>query len=278
MNVKLMTFDNHDELYKIKRYVENAACVLRILTDDSKSTCRFGVKFGASLSIVPSLLLLARELGLDVVGVSFHVGSGCFDESAFGDAVRVARKAFDIGAGLGFNFRLLDVGGGFPGKSATGLQFEKVARLLGPLVDELFPSEVEVIAEPGRYFVSAAFTLATQIIARRVVQNGDSTGYMYYVNEGVYGAFNNLTFDHATVTLKPLLSSKGFKDTQGPFYKSSVWGPTCDSIDLIAKEIDLPELRVGDWLVCEEMGAYTSAAASGFNGFGKARVVYTCQE
>jgi ornithine decarboxylase len=168
-DVNIMTFDNADELYKIKSIAPNSQLVLRILTDDSKSLCRFGVKFGASLSIVPSLLSIAKKLNLKVIGISFHVGSGCFDASSFTDAVELARKAFDIGASLGFDFSLLDIGGGFPGNRPDGLQFKDIAASLGPCIDRLFPSSVKVISEPGRYFVSSAFTLATNIVARRVV-------------------------------------------------------------------------------------------------------------
>ena len=156
-----MTFDNADELYKISLVAPATKLVLRILTDDSKSICRFGVKFGASLSIVPSLLKVAKELNLDIIGISFHVGSGCFDATAFADAVRLARDAFDIGAALGFDFNFLDIGGGFPGENPVAL--------LRPLLDELFPPHIRVIAEPGRFFVSAAYTLAVNVVARRVV-------------------------------------------------------------------------------------------------------------
>ena len=168
-NVSIMTFDNADELYKISLVAPATKLVLRILTDDSKSICRFGVKFGASLSIVPSLLKVAKELNLDIIGISFHVGSGCFDATAFADAVRLARDAFDIGAALGFDFNFLDIGGGFPGENPVGLQFEEIAALLRPLLDELFPPHIRVIAEPGRFFVSAAYTLAVNVVARRVV-------------------------------------------------------------------------------------------------------------
>ncbi len=165
-----MTFDNGDELYKIKSINPRAKMVLRILTDDSKSLCRFGVKFGASLALVPSLLLTAKQLDMEVIGISFHVGSGCYDASSFSDAVHLARKAFDIGAALGFQFTLLDIGGGFPGRSPSGLQFPDIAALLGPTIDELFPDEgVSVIAEPGRYFASSCYTLAVNITSRRVV-------------------------------------------------------------------------------------------------------------
>jgi ornithine decarboxylase len=82
-NVEMMTFDNSDELYKIARSFPTAKLIIRIHTDDTKALCRLNLKFGASLVAVPSLLAKAKELGLNVIGVSFHVGSGCFDSSAF---------------------------------------------------------------------------------------------------------------------------------------------------------------------------------------------------
>jgi ornithine decarboxylase len=174
--VDVMTFDNVDELHKIKSINPHARLVLRILTDDSKSKCRFGVKFGASLDVVPMLLHTAKELRLKIIGISFHVGSGCFDASSFTDAVETARKAFDIGDALGFDFELLDIGGGFPGNHPDGLQFNDIAAVLGPAIDRLFPPSVRVISEPGRYFVASAYTLAVNIIARRVIPR-DSQSY-----------------------------------------------------------------------------------------------------
>jgi ornithine decarboxylase len=289
-DVSMMTFDNEDELLKVKMHHPSAKLILRILTDDSKSTCRFGVKFGASLAIVPKLLAVAKELDLKVIGISFHVGSGCFDASSFKDAVVLAREAFDIGQYHGFRFTLLDIGGGFPGRSSSGLQFSDIAHLIRPLIDELFPAYVRVIAEPGRYMVSNAFTLAVNIIARRVVQSkptddsgGHSDpGFMYYINDGMYGSFNCITFDHAVVYPKPLLRSGVFIPPNSVKAKSSireyscsVWGPTCDSIDCMGRDMMLPEMDVGDFLVFENMGAYTMAAASNFNGFKKSSIVYT---
>lgn len=105
--------------------------------------------------------------------LSFHVGSGCSDEHAFSDAVMRARTVFDQAEAMGFNFTLLDVGGGFPGADVKdGITFEKVAAVLGPAVDELFSPEIRVIAEPGRYYVASAFTICTNIIGRRTVGNG----------------------------------------------------------------------------------------------------------
>jgi ornithine decarboxylase len=160
----MMTFDNADELYKIARAHPRAKCILRILTDDSKSLCAFGIKFGASLVTVPGLLAKAKELNLDVIGVSFHVGSGCYDPSVYMDAIIRARSVFEIGKQVGYTFTLLDVGGGFEDSL-----FEEAATVLKQAIDLHFPDRhgLKIIAEPGRFYVSKAFRLAANVIARR---------------------------------------------------------------------------------------------------------------
>lgn len=164
MGVETMTFDNADELDKIARAHTSEKLVIRILTDDSKSSSMLGLKFGAPLAIVPKLLLKARELGLNVVGVSFHVGSGCYDPSAYTDAIRRARAVFDMGKEAGFTFNLLDIGGGF-----EDALFEVAAGFVTQAIDQYFPDRhgLKIIAEPGRFYVSKAFKLAANIIARR---------------------------------------------------------------------------------------------------------------
>lgn len=283
-NVSRMTFDNAEELFKIKKYYPDAELVLRILTDDSMSLCQLGLKFGAPLHTVQHLLQTAKELNLNVIGVSFHVGSGCLDANAFGDAVVRAKNVFDQAKTMGYDFKFLDVGGGFPGADVKdGITFEKVAAVLGPIVDRLFPDDVRVIAEPGRYYVASAFTLSVNVIGRRTNmahqdQTGTSPEYMYYVNDGMYGSFNCIIFDHQVVRPKVLMKNELFaygQDLPEAEYESSVWGPTCDSIDCLNKSIRLPKLEAGDWLYFENMGAYTICAASQFNGFRKSEVLYT---
>ncbi|KAG2214008.1 hypothetical protein INT47_001279 [Mucor saturninus] len=288
-NVSRMTFDNAEELHKIKKFYPDAELILRILTDDSQSLCQLGLKFGAPLHTVQHLLETAQQLDLNIIGVSFHVGSGCLDENAFCDAVISARNVFDQAAAMGFNFTLLDVGGGFPGADVkNGITFEKVAAVLGPVVDRLFPADIRVIAEPGRYYVASAFTICTNIIGRRSVtlppaveeeiEKETPEQYMYYVNDGMYGSFNCIIFDHQIVEPKVLMKNEVFtfgQDVCEPNFESSVWGPTCDSIDCLNKSTRLPKLEPGDWLYYENMGAYTVCAASQFNGFKKSEVVYT---
>ncbi|KAG1820823.1 pyridoxal-dependent decarboxylase [Suillus subaureus] len=251
--VNTMTFDNADELYKIARAHPGAKLIVRILADDSKSICRFGIKFGAPLEVVPSLLSKAKELGLDVIGVSFHVGSGCYDPAIYGDAIRRARDVFIMGSQVGYQFSLLDVGGGF-----EDARFEAAASVLVDAINQYFPDRkgIRLIAEPGRFYVSRAFN---------------------YINDGVYGAFNCIMFDHQTVNPYVLSLDGSFHISPSePLSLCSVWGPTCDSIDCVCKAVELPEaLQIGDWLGFDNMGAYTICAASQFNGFKFSNVIYT---
>ncbi|KAL4250921.1 Orn/Lys/Arg decarboxylase class-II family protein [Abortiporus biennis] len=283
--VEMMTFDNTDELYKVARIYPGAKLVIRILTDDSKSLCRLGLKFGAPLVTVPALLCKARELNLDVIGVSFHVGSGCYDATAFSDAVMRARATFDMGKDAGYDFQLLDVGGGFEDDT-----FETTASVLRNAIEQYFPERenLRIIAEPGRYYVAKAFSLAANIIARRAPPQADSgsqdvdmdpeqPSVMYYINDGVYGAFNCILFDHQSPQPYVLSLNGSFHvPSSVPLRASSVWGPTCDSMDCVCPITQLPStLEVGDWLGFDNMGAYTACAASQFNGFEVSNAIYT---
>lgn len=130
---------------------------------------------------------------------------------------------------------------------------------------------LQVIAEPGRFYVSSAYTLACNIHSIRNVSSISSTGEvvdrrMYYINDGVYGSFNCILYDHQVVVPKTL------KEYDTPLYMSSIWGPTCDGLDQVVEQILLPDMKEGDWLVFEDMGAYTLPVASPFNGFPIPRV------
>ncbi|XP_014561551.1 hypothetical protein COCVIDRAFT_33534 [Bipolaris victoriae FI3] len=283
--VKQMTFDNADELYKTKQLFPDAELYLRILTDDSASLCRLSQKFGAALDTTGELLELAKKLELNVVGVAFHVGSGASDPKAFVKAVQDARFVFEQADALGFNMHTLDVGGGFTGD----VTFEPMAAVLSAALDQYFPPHIRVIGEPGRYYVSTAFTIACHVIARRTVTDATlgTTSYMLYLNDGVYGNFSSIIFDHQHPVPRVLKNGNNvLYDVRRSGYDSpsqveySIWGPTCDGIDVISSSCNFPELLdVGDWLYFEEMGAYTKCSATRFNGFSDSHeVVYVCSE
>jgi ornithine decarboxylase len=283
VGVKQMTFDNADELYKIKATFPDAELYLRILTDDSTSLCRLSMKFGASMDVAPQLLELAHQLELKVVGVSFHVGSGAEDPRAFLKAVQDARLVFDQAIKIGHELHTLDVGGGFCHET-----FEQFSGYLSDALETYFPPSVRIIAEPGRYYVARAFTLAANVIARRDVPDPldpSRDAYMLYLNDGVYGNFSNIIFDHQHPVAQVLLSaaesqpgSPNSATLENISY--SIWGPTCDGIDVISERIDLPGLlNTGDWLFFEDMGAYTKCSATRFNGFSdNHEVIYLSSE
>jgi ornithine decarboxylase len=284
--VRQMTFDNADELRKIARLYPDAELFLRILTDDSSSLCRLSLKFGASLDSTDSLLALARELGLNVVGVSFHVGSGASDPGAFLKAVQDAHVVFQQASSHGFSLKTLDVGGGF----CSDNTFEQMAGVLRAALDDYFPAHlgINLIAEPGRYYASTAFTLACNVIARRTIEDMSAASYMVYVNDGLYGNFSSIMFDHQHPVAKVLRSGdRTMYDTPAAEatdaadgIEYSIWGPTCDGIDRITESIRFPHLLdVGDWLYFEDMGAYTKCSATTFNGFTNSHdVIYVCSE
>jgi ornithine decarboxylase len=268
-DVDLMTFDSSHELYKIKLYHPIAKLVLRIKVDDSKSRCKFNCKFGVGLEQVDELLQIAKFMELDVVGVSFHVGSGCEDPSVFKTAISDCRKVYDMSKEKGFNFSVVDIGGGFPGDSDE--QFDIMASIISASCDEYFKDiDVKFIAEPGRFFVTSAYTLISSVINKKIVKNTDdnSKHIVYYLSESVYGSFNNTIFDHAKLKLQP------FNERNEKQYECTIYGPTCDSIDKIMINCKLPDLSIGEVIYVENMGAYTIAASSNFNGFPSTECKY----
>lgn len=283
--VDLMTFDNEAELYKVKSTFPSAKLVLRILPPANfKVQCELGNKFGCHPRDAHKLLVKAQELGLNVIGVSFHVGSGVEEAEAFSAAVETAAQVFDQGLALGFDFDLLDIGGGFPGHASSPITFEEIVEVLNASLNKHFPPKrnVRIIAEPGRYFVASAFSLTVNVIAKRSVTNysdkdsedNDGKGaFMYYVNDGVYGSFNSLLYDHAKVEARLVNAPVNPME-----FLTSVWGPTCDGLDHILKNCKLPELSVGDFLNFPDMGAYTLAAGSTFNGMPRPDIYYHCSE
>lgn len=296
--ISLTTVDNAQELYKLQKFHPTCGILIRIATDDSTAQCQLSSKFGCSLdAAVNELLPLAHDLSLNVRGVAFHVGSGAKDFTAIHRAVREARQIFDTAIsqyGYGESMNVLDIGGGFERSSFHESSFE-----VNMALREYFPAEysrkqrVRFIAEPGRFMVSKAFTLATHVIARRdnFKAEADQVPAMLYINDGVYGNLNCILFDHYNP--KPFVLCHNNKffylDQENEIeidanangtHLFSIWGPTCDGLDCVSKQTNfVSDVHVGDWLYFPEVGAYTLAATTSFNGFsGNAEIVYVCSE
>lgn len=274
----LLVFDSEHELYKIKLYHSEAKLLLRIKTDDKDSVCKFSCKFGAELDEVEGLLKIAKNLDLNVTGIAFHVGSNCMNSESYKNAIRDSKKAFDIGTTLDLKMNMLDIGGGFPGVDSAQVNFEDIAKKINEGLDEFFSdiSDLKVIAEPGRFFVASSNTLVVSVVNKKVKRCPVTNEKIitYFLNDGVYGTWSNIPMDHFSINESNLIP---FNERNEKKYKCQIWGPTCDSIDKITESIQLPNLEIGQNLICINMGSYSQATfpgTVGFNGFNTATSKY----
>ncbi len=152
----------------------------------------------------------------------------------------------------------------------TKYTFVDVAKVINKAIETYFKDmNIEIIAEPGRFMVGNSHTLVLNIISKKEhinKENGEKS-FRYYLNDGVYGSFNCIYFDHA----KPLIMP--YNERDGKLYESTVFGQSCDSIDTCGTFL-LPDLAIGETVFVKNFGAYTTAAATTFNGFSKTKSYY----
>jgi ornithine decarboxylase len=259
----LVTYDNISELHKIKKHCPRAGLVLRIRVPNTGSMVELSSKFGAHPGEAVDLILEAFKINLVVEGISFHVGSQCNNFENYMQAIQLASSILKEAESRGHKINILDIGGGFPVKYSNKVKsFKILARKLNTEIDRLFPKTMEILAEPGRFMVANAATLVTKIIGK-AVRDGKTC---YYLDDGVYHTFSGIVFDHCVYPLK------AFKDGEKKI--SAVFGPTCDAFDTISVAEELPELGIGDYLYAENIGAYSIASSTYFNGFPPAKVVH----
>uniref|UniRef100_A0A1B0BUW0 ornithine decarboxylase n=1 Tax=Glossina palpalis gambiensis TaxID=67801 RepID=A0A1B0BUW0_9MUSC len=273
--VRCSTVDSEFEIYKLHKHYPESHLVIRFRYDAKDAQIAFGDKFGCDPEHeAPALMLLAKSLQLNVIGTSFHVGTGCNDLPAYERAIRISKKLFTFGSLIGFNMRLLDIGGGFPGDDDE--KFKNIADIVNSSLKLHFPNDdVNIIAEPGRFFVAAAYTLICKIYAKREIRsplNNKLLTKMYYLNDGMYGSFNGIFYEHQQITVQHFLEEN--EENKLPRFKTILWGPTCDSLDKIIEDLDLPDLQCDDVLAFPNMGAYSVTLARPFNGFLSPRILY----
>lgn len=263
-SVKKLTFDSPNELLKIKEFYPEAEMILRIRFDAKNSIICLGLKFGCDPVIeAPELIKLCKKLQMNLIGVSFHVGSGTQDYEIFERALATVRQIFDVAAVEGFNLKFVDIGGGFMGNNEINL-LDPYSKFINRALEKYFPdpSMVEIISEPGRYFVESAFTLAVQVILKRTAMDGHVN---YYINDGIYMSFLISYIYGENLKFSTILKSGAKAETKD--FPSTVWGSSCNSKDKVIAEKMMPALEIGDWLVFHNMGAYTTSVSTTFNGF-----------
>jgi ornithine decarboxylase len=258
----LMTYDNYEELKKIKKYCPDAGLICRIKVANVGSVVELSSKFGVEPGDAPNLIEKAFQMGLVVEGLSFHVGSQCLNIDNYVNALEAAAIIFKEVEARGCKLRLLNIGGGFPVPyDSNYVPINVLARKLKAEIDRLFPKEIEIVAEPGRFLVAESAILVTKIIGK--ARRDDKI--VYYIDDGVYNTLSGVVFDHIPYHFKSF--KKGEKKL------CAVVGPTCDAFDTVSTAEYLPEQEIGDLLYVENIGAYSSASATNFNGFPKAKIL-----
>lgn len=247
--------DNPDELHKFIRYRHRVGLLLRVAIRSADAVVDLSRKFGCAPEEVLELLRLAKQLGIHVKGLSFHVGSQSGSPAGHCQAVEVCNSLIREARTRGLaTLSLLDIGGGFP--VAYDDQVPLIQDFCAPIRESLgaLPANIKVLAEPGRFIAAPAITAIASVVGRAWREGR----HWYYLDDGVYGAFSGQIYDHAHYPLSSL-------PAEGVLQPSVLAGPTCDSIDVIAEDILLPELAIGDLIIGRMMGAYTWASASAFN-------------
>ena len=265
----LVTYDNAEEIRKIARHAPHAGLALRLKVPNTGAMVELSSKFGAAPGEAVDLILEADRAGLVVEGLSFHVGSQTTNFENFVQAINLAASVFEEARSRGYTrMNLLDIGGGFPAPYDKSVKpFRELARKINAELDRLFPKDIQILAEPGRFLVATAGTAVSSIIGK-AVRDGK---LCYYIDDGVYHTFSGILFDHCTYHF-------------GAFRKGApeictVFGPTCDALDVVSMSENLPaSLERGDRLYSKNIGAYSIASSTTFNGFPPAKVVHINQK
>ncbi len=260
----LVTYDNYEEIRKIRRHAPRAGLALRLKVPNTGAMVELSSKFGCDPGEAVRLIETAHAQGLTVEGLSFHVGSQTTNFDNYVQALNLAASVFNEARLRGFaKLNIVDIGGGFPAPYDANVRpFRELARRLNAEFKRLFPPTVELLAEPGRFLVATAATSVASVIGK-----ADRDGKRcYYINDGVYHTYSGVIFDHCHYRVEALRA--------GPTQICSVFGPTCDALDTISLTEQLPDLKLGDLVFSRNIGAYSHASSTNFNGFPPAKVVH----
>lgn len=268
--VRKYAFDSIAELEKIAIAAPASKVFARVAVNDSDSVFKFSEKFGTAVQNVPGMLQHAKEFGLRPYGLSFHVGSQARDANAWAAAIDHVSEAIRACEAAGIEIETLNIGGGFPcgyDPALTNVDLHDIAERTLRRYHDL-PCRPQIIIEPGRAIVATAAVLVTEIIAR--VERSRLNTTWLFLDAGVYNAlFEAMAFQGAIrYRIDPLGSWNGTQELE-----FGLAGPTGDGLDVITRHALLPEtIGVGDKLIVRDVGAYSLALSSRFNGFARPAV------
>ena len=253
--VNYFAFDSPDEVRKLRDYCPGSNVYVRLAVPNEGSEWPLSRKFSVEIDAAEELLLYAKKKGLNPVGITFHVGSQCTNMYNWNSALDKAKILWDRVEKRGLHLSLLDIGGGYPIRYTKDVvNINSINKNINKLIYEKFPKKTRILIEPGRAVVGDAGIFVTKVIgkARRADENWLSIDV---------GVFNGLMESVGGIKYSYIV--EGAKEKK-------LWtlaGPSCDSFDVIDKDILLPEPEVGNLMLILSTGAYTISYASEFNGF-----------
>lgn len=259
--VRHFAFDSEEEVKKIVQHAPGSKVYIRLSVPNEGSEWPLSQKFGVEMDEACDLIVLAKESGLEPVGITFHVGSQCTNIYNWDTAIDKARRLWDMVAARGITLSLLNIGGGYPIDYTKHVaDIETIDRRIDALLKDKFPEGVEVFIEPGRGIVGDAGVFMSKVIGK--AKRGDEN--WLYIDVGVFGglieSIGGIKYSYVVE------SNKAAK-------KWVVAGPSCDSFDVMDHDVLLPEPEVGDHIFVLGSGAYTTSYASEFNGFAIPKTV-----
>ncbi len=267
--IDLFAADAPEELEKIAEHAPGARVYIRLLVDNPAADWPLSRKFGCAPEMVQGLLDRARDLGLEPVGLSFHVGSQTRAPSMWSGVLDAVAGVWAAAQAAGHALSLINIGGGFPAFYAEPVTAPAAyAAEVRAMVDARFPG-ARIMAEPGRGLVAEAGAIACEVLLVSKKHDADLYRWVYLD----IGKFSGLAETTDEAIRYPLATSRD-GDPAGPCVLA---GPSCDSVDVLYEKrpMQLPlTLKAGDRVVIRNTGAYTSSYSSvGFNGFPPLDVV-----
>jgi ornithine decarboxylase len=258
--------DNPSEMDKFVPFRDRVTLLLRIAFRSTEASFDLSKKFGCPPEAVGDLLELAKKQRLPLRGLSFHVGSQCRSPTTHVEAIEKCRGVIEQARRDRLaDISILDIGGGFP---VTYLEeMPEIEAFCSPIRASLAwtPPGLRTIAEPGRYLAGPAMACIATVIGK-AWRDGS---FWYYLDDGVYGSFSGVAYDVGRYPIRTI------SKTPGPSFPSVLAGPTSHNVDIVAENLTLPELQIGDLIAGSVMGAYTSASASAneFNSIRRTKIV-----
>jgi ornithine decarboxylase len=253
--VNYFSYDSEAEVQKMREYTPGANVYVRLTVPNEGSEWPLSKKFGVEVEEAEELLMLAKKKGLNPVGITFHVGSQCTNMYNWNSALDKAKDLWDRAEKAGIKLSLLNIGGGYPiryTKDVVGIS--AIEKNINKAIYQKFPKKTRILIEPGRSVVGDAGIFVTKVIGK--TSRGDEEWLSIDV-----GVFNGLMESIGGIKYSYIV--EGSKEIK----KWTLAGPSCDSFDVIEKNILLPEPAIGNYVLILSSGAYTISYASEFNGF-----------